>query len=176
MATAPTTSTVHAHSPAQTTALGHALGRAAQPGQVIALHGNLGAGKTTFTQGIAAGLGVAARVTSPTFILVNQYIDRRGSRLTHVDAYRLGELPVEESTVFGLDELIDAAFPSAGEPGGVVVIEWAERVHDLLPEDYLDVLFEPGEGAGEERTLTFSAYGPQSAALLAALMAEPRPQ
>lgn len=164
--------TIDAHSPAETVALGHAVGRAVQPGQVIALHGDLGAGKTTFTQGIAAGLGVAARVTSPTFILVNEYTGSRGLRLVHVDAYRLGDLPVQESTAFGLDELFDAARPGPGNSGSVVVVEWAERVHDLLPDDHLDLVFVEAEGAEGKRTLTFTAYGVQSAALLAALMEE----
>jgi tRNA threonylcarbamoyladenosine biosynthesis protein TsaE len=164
--------TIDAYSPAETCALGATLGRAVQPGQVIALHGDLGAGKTTFTQGIAAGLGVAARVTSPTFILVNEYTGSRGLRLVHVDAYRLGDLPVQESTALGLDELLDAALPDASHPGGVVVIEWAERVHDLLPDDHLDVVFVAAEGAEGKRTLTFTAYGAQSAALLSSLMVE----
>jgi tRNA threonylcarbamoyladenosine biosynthesis protein TsaE len=107
------------HSPAETEALGEAWGRDARSGLVIGLSGDLGAGKTQFVKGLARGLGIAARVHSPTFTLVNIYA---GGRLTlfHLDLYRL-ETP-EQILAAGLDEYLSSA--------GVTVIEWAERWFD----------------------------------------------
>jgi tRNA threonylcarbamoyladenosine biosynthesis protein TsaE len=104
------------HSPAETAALGERWGRAAQSGLVIGLSGDLGAGKTQFVKGLARGLGVAVRVHSPTFALVNIYA---GGRLTlfHLDLYRL-DAP-EQIAAAGLEEYL--------QPAGVTVIEWAER-------------------------------------------------
>jgi len=104
------------HSPAETESLGEAWGRTANSGLVIALSGDLGAGKTQLVKGIARGLGIATRVHSPTFTLVNVYT---GGRLTlfHLDLYRL-ETP-EQILTAGLDEYLS--------PNGVSVIEWAER-------------------------------------------------
>ncbi len=104
------------HNPAQTEALGETWGRAAARGWVIALTGDLGAGKTQFVKGLARGLGSAARVHSPTFTLVNEYLDGR-LPLYHLDLYRL-ETP-EQIAGAGLDEFL--------HPDGVTVIEWAER-------------------------------------------------
>jgi len=105
------------HSPAETEALGEAWGRAAKPGLVIALTGDLGAGKTALVRGLARGLGCADRVHSPTFTLVNQY---GGGRLPlcHLDLYRL-DTP-EQIRAAGLEEYL--------QPDGVAVIEWAERL------------------------------------------------
>ncbi len=104
------------HSPPQTEELGAALGRAAWSGLVLALSGELGAGKTQLVKGIAHGLEIPARVHSPTFSLVNSYT---GGRLTlfHLDLYRLDTL--EQITSAGLEEFL--------RPTGVTVIEWAER-------------------------------------------------
>jgi tRNA threonylcarbamoyladenosine biosynthesis protein TsaE len=104
------------HSPEETAALGEAWGRAAASGLVIALSGDLGAGKTQLAKGIARGLGITERVHSPTFALVNEY---RGGRLPlfHVDLYRL------ETT----DQIIAAGLEEYFHPAGVSVIEWAER-------------------------------------------------
>jgi tRNA threonylcarbamoyladenosine biosynthesis protein TsaE len=108
--------TTISHSPAETAALGEQWGRAAESGLVIGLSGDLGAGKTQFVKGLARGLGVAARVQSPTFALVNIYA---GGRLTlfHLDLYRL-DTP-EQIAAAGLEEYL--------QPAGVTVIEWAER-------------------------------------------------
>ncbi len=105
------------HSPAETEALGEEWGREAQRGLVIALSGDLGAGKTQLVRGFARGLGVTARVHSPTFTLVNEY---SGGRLTlfHLDLYRL-ETPAQIHSA-GIDNYL--------QPDGVAVIEWAERV------------------------------------------------
>jgi tRNA threonylcarbamoyladenosine biosynthesis protein TsaE len=107
------------HSPADTEALGEQFGRAAQTGWVIALSGDLGAGKTQFVKGLARGLGVAARVHSPTFTLVNEYGGGR-LKLFHLDLYRL-ETPAQILSA-GVEEFLT--------PAGVAVIEWAERLED----------------------------------------------
>ena len=110
-------------------------------GSVTGLLGGNGAGKTTFVQGLARGLGVTGRVSSPTFVLVHEYAAGRGLRLVHVDTYRLGVSAAGEAEAMGLDELL-------ADPGAVVAIEWAERVAGLLPADHL--LIELGYGAAEE--------------------------
>jgi tRNA threonylcarbamoyladenosine biosynthesis protein TsaE len=104
------------HSPAETAALGESWGREAEPGLVIGLCGDLGAGKTQLAKGLARGLGVAERVRSPTFALVNIY---EGGRLPlfHLDLYRLPTR--EQIAAAGLEEYL--------QPAGVTVIEWAER-------------------------------------------------
>lgn len=105
------------HSPAETEALGEAWGRAAASGLVIGLTGDLGAGKTQLVKGLARGLGVTARVHSPTFTLVNEY---PGGRLPlyHLDLYRLETR--NQISAAGLEEFFY-------QPDGVAVIEWAER-------------------------------------------------
>jgi tRNA threonylcarbamoyladenosine biosynthesis protein TsaE len=112
--------------------IGARLGRRLRPGDVVLLHGDLGAGKTTLAQGIARGLGIVDAVQSPTFTLINQH-EREGPdgepfRLYHVDLYRLaGE---EELDSFGFDDYLD---PS----DGVTLIEWPERAASRLPARYL---------------------------------------
>ena len=105
------------HSPAETEALGEVWGRNAQSGLVIALSGDLGAGKTQFVKGLARGMGITTRVHSPTFTLVNEY---SGGRLTlfHLDLYRL-ETPAQ---------ILSAGVAEYLTPAGVAVIEWAERL------------------------------------------------
>lgn len=153
--------TLHSRGPQETQALGRALGAALEAGQVIALIGPLGAGKTTLVKGLAAGAGVAdlRRVNSPTFVLVNEYEAAQGGgglRIHHVDAYRLrggGDLEA-----IGFDEMLTQ---------GAVVVEWADRVADLLPPDTLTIRLSPAEA--EVRTLVCAAGGPGSGRLLAAL-------
>jgi tRNA threonylcarbamoyladenosine biosynthesis protein TsaE len=110
------------HSPAETETLGEQWGRAAQHGLVVALSGDLGAGKTQLVRGFARGLGVTTRVHSPTFTLVNEYAGGR-LKLYHLDLYRL-ETP-EQIHSAGLEDFL--------RPDGVAVIEWAER---LAPEEW----------------------------------------
>ena len=105
------------HNPAETEALGEKLGRAAEPGTVFALSGDLGAGKTQLVKGLARGLGVTARVHSPTFTLVNEYGGGR-LKLFHLDLYRL------ETTA----QILSAGIGEYLSPDGVAVIEWAERI------------------------------------------------
>jgi tRNA threonylcarbamoyladenosine biosynthesis protein TsaE len=107
------------HSPAATESLGEAWGRVAQGGLVIALSGDLGAGKTQLVRGLARGLGVTARVHSPTFTLVNEYGGGR-LKLFHLDLYRL------ETAA----QILSAGVEEFLSPDGVAVIEWAERLED----------------------------------------------
>src|SRR3954452_19817043 len=104
------------HSPAETEALGEAWGKGAQCGWVIALSGDLGAGKTQLVKGIARGLGITERVHSPTFALVNIYTSGR-MKLYHLDLYRL-ETPAQ---------IVQAGLEEHLNPDGITVIEWAER-------------------------------------------------
>jgi len=141
---------------------------------VIALSGDLGAGKTTLAQGIAAGLGLAAAVTSPTFTLVNEFdAGARGLRLVHIDVYRLGDTPAQTLAAvagIGLDDILtDAMLPGRRDRGAVVVIEWAERILAALPEDLLHVELRDDPADSAVREAHLHAHGPQSAALLAML-------
>jgi tRNA threonylcarbamoyladenosine biosynthesis protein TsaE len=108
------------HNPAETEALGEKFGLAAEHGLVIALSGDLGAGKTQFVKGLARGLGISLRVHSPTFTLVNEYGGGR-LKLFHLDLYRL------ETTA----QILSAGIGEFLSPDGVVVIEWAERIPDF---------------------------------------------
>ena len=112
--------------------LGTVIGKAARAGDVIALSGELGCGKTCFTGGIAEGLGVTRdfAITSPTFTLVNEYPAK--CRFYHMDVYRLG----------GESDLVDLGFDDILSSDGVVVIEWADRISGALPQDAINVHFE----------------------------------
>ena len=148
------TFSVNTDSPEQTRAFGQRLGSLLTGGEVIALIGPLGAGKTQLVKGIAAGNGRTdpARVTSPTFVLVNEYPGR--CYLYHVDAYRLSS--GAELDALGLDEMIS--------PESVVVIEWADRVQDALPEDHLVIRIVPT--ADTSRRMSLEPVGPASTRLL----------
>lgn len=161
--------TLTTHSPEGTRAWGVDLGRALEPGQLVALHGELGAGKTTLTQGIAIGLGSNDRVTSPTFTLVNEYHGRSGLRILHMDGYRLGDNAAREAEASGIDELFD-------DTDAVVIVEWPERIANFLPPDHLaiylyqpDDLYQPDENA---RSIVCKATGAASARSLRALTAQ----
>jgi len=121
------------HSPAETESLGEKFGRAARHGLVIALSGELGAGKTQLVKGVARGLGIGARVHSPTFTLVNEYGGGR-LRLFHLDLYRLESRG--QILAAGLEEFL--------QPDGVAVIEWAERIAEcgVRNADYRNVKIE----------------------------------
>ncbi|MBN1658821.1 MAG: tRNA (adenosine(37)-N6)-threonylcarbamoyltransferase complex ATPase subunit type 1 TsaE [Anaerolineae bacterium] len=117
------------HSPAQTRRLGARLGMLLHPGDVVCLQGELGTGKTRLAQGIGRGLGVTEPITSPSYTLIAEYCaPSPGSVLYHVDLYRL-EVPVDEALAMGLDEYLGGS--------GVTVIEWADRVRDVLPDECL---------------------------------------
>jgi tRNA threonylcarbamoyladenosine biosynthesis protein TsaE len=141
-------STVACPDPAATQALAGRLARSLQPGDLILIEGELGAGKTTFTQGLARALGVTEAVTSPTFVLMNIYRTDAGFDLVHVDVYRLDHL----------HEVVDLALPELLEDGAVVVVEWGERAAAALPGDHLRVRIQPGDG--DERLVTLEPHGP----------------
>jgi tRNA threonylcarbamoyladenosine biosynthesis protein TsaE len=119
-------------SPEQTRAIGERLGGILRTGDVLLLNGDLGAGKTTLTQGIAAGFGVAEHVQSPTFTLVAEHEGKSGRKLYHLDLYRLHDEADLES--FGYEQYIDPV-------DGVSVIEWPERARAWLPDAYLLIDF-----------------------------------
>jgi tRNA threonylcarbamoyladenosine biosynthesis protein TsaE len=130
------------HSPADTHRLAAEI-LATLPGQaVLALHGDLGSGKTCFVQGLAEAMGITEPVTSPTFTLVNEY---KGERLlTHVDLYRLTN--PDEALAMGFEELVESE--------GITAIEWAERAEELLPAGTLHLRFRtPEDGASRVITI-----------------------
>lgn len=144
--------------------IGVGLGAALRPGYVVALIGPLGSGKTTLVKAVAEGAGVAdqRQVNSPTFVIVNEYEGTAGPpielplRIYHIDAYRLrGGADLE---ALGFDEMC---------ANGAVLIEWADRVADVLPDDHLTVTIEPT--GDTQRRFRCSAGGPDSRALLPAL-------
>ena len=112
------------NSPEETELLGRRLAQTLQGGEIIAYLGELGAGKTAFTRGLAQGLGISMRVTSPTYTIVNEYTGGR-LPLFHFDMYRLGSS----------EELFDIGWEDYLGRGGVCAVEWSERVEDALPED-----------------------------------------
>ncbi|NOZ71191.1 MAG: tRNA (adenosine(37)-N6)-threonylcarbamoyltransferase complex ATPase subunit type 1 TsaE [Chloroflexi bacterium] len=124
--------TLPSDSPESTRRWAQALAQQVQPPLVIALMGDLGVGKTLFTQAFASALGVTVPVTSPTFTLINEYPLPEGGILYHVDCYRLVD-PVREAQALGLEELFDLGF---------VLIEWADRIESLLPPDHVEILIE----------------------------------
>jgi len=150
--------TVETHSPDETLEWGRRIGRAAGPGDVLALVGDLGSGKTVLAKGVAEGLGAAAarEVTSPTFVLCREYL---GGRIPfyHLDAYRLrGAADLE---AIGSAEILGG--------DGLAALEWADRAPQALPQDHLEVRLEVI--GPQARRLTFAARGPQAAHLLAGL-------
>ena len=122
---------IETRSPEETFQVGKSLGEKAYPGQVITLTGDLGVGKTVFTQGLAKGLGIEEPVNSPTFTIVQVY---EGGRLPfyHFDVYRIGD--VEEMDEVGFDEYV------SGE--GVSLIEWANLIEEILPENRVNITIE----------------------------------
>ena len=147
------------HSPEETQHIGAALGACAQPGDVLLLCGDLGAGKTCLTQGIAKGLDVDGYVRSPTFVLVTIHQGRLP--LYHIDIYRLDY--VAEVIDLGLDEYL------AGD--GVSVIEWADKAPEAFPEDCLRVTLDtPADSQGADcRQLSFQPTGARYEELAAQL-------
>jgi len=133
-------------SPEQTRRIGTRLGGALQVGDVICLQGNLGAGKTTFVQGVAQGWGSRDSVSSPTFILVNVYRHDNHDQLFHMDAYRIDSAP--EAEELDLDSMLT---------DGALLIEWPERMDGIVPEEHLWISFEYIDD--EEREMKFKARG-----------------
>lgn len=122
------------NSPAETEAVGAALARVLEPGTVIAYRGDLGAGKTAFTRGLARGLGVKESVTSPTYTIVNEYLNGR-MPLFHFDMYRLGSE----------DELFDIGWEDYLERGGVCAVEWSENVWGAMEDAIVVTISRLGE-------------------------------
>ena len=122
---------IETRSPEETFALGEKLGREAKPGQIYTLNGDLGTGKTVFTQGFAAGLGITEPVNSPTFTILQVYEEGR-MPFYHFDVYRIGD--VEEMDEIGYEDYV------YGE--GVCLIEWAELIEEILPEKVIVVTIE----------------------------------
>ena len=126
---------VDAPDPEATRATGERLARILRPGDVVALYGELGAGKTCFIQGLARGMGVRSEVTSPTFIFVNEYQGRLP--IYHVDLYRTEDL--QEIVDLGIEEYLYG--------DGITVVEWAEKIEHLLPAGTIRVTI---SGLGDE--------------------------
>ncbi len=146
------------HSPEQTRQLGLRLGRLLRPGDTLCLQGDLGAGKTTFVQGLAQGWGAQTPVSSPTFVLVNEYARPDGAILYHLDTYRLTD--ALEAEILGLDDMLGA---------GALVIEWPEKVLPALPADRIWIVLQHLE-AENQRALRFEGQGARAAALLDAFL------
>lgn len=141
------------HGVEQTVSMGRVLGQLVQAGSCIVLDGDLGAGKTQLTKGIASGLGVGDLVTSPTFTIMNEYLSGR-LPLCHLDLYRLDT--VEQLADIGFDDLFDGS--------SVVVIEWGERFPEMLPDDVLRLTFSLASSV--DRVVDCTQTGPLSASLL----------
>ena len=122
---------IETENPEETFALGQKIGRAATPGQVYTLTGDLGVGKTVFTQGVASGLGITEPVNSPTFTIVQVYEEGR-LPFYHFDVYRIGD--IEEMEEIGYDDYFFG--------GGICLIEWAELIEEILPEDRISITIE----------------------------------
>ena len=113
------------NSPAQTEAVAERLAARLQPGTVLAYRGDLGAGKTAFTRGLARGLGYEEPVTSPTYTIVQEYPLPGSGRLYHMDLYRINS--AESALAFGVDEFLD-------DPDGYALLEWPERIGGIIPD------------------------------------------
>ena len=133
-------------SPEETEALGSALAKTLQPGTVIAYRGDLGAGKTAFTRGLARGLGITDPVTSPTYTIVNEYLDGR-LPLFHFDMYRLRSA----------EDLWDIGWEDYLERGGVCAVEWSENVAEAMEDAITVTIQKTGE---ESRRITVEGGEP----------------
>ncbi len=133
---------IRTHSPAETRDLGRRLARLLRPGDVLLLYGDLGAGKSELTRGIARGLGVTGPIASPSFTILNVY-DEGKMPLYHFDWYRLSS--AEELYEMGMDEYLGG--------DGVAVVEWPTQCPEAIPETNLTITLTPGEGDTREITM-----------------------
>ena len=124
-------------SPAETEAFGKKIGEKLTPGSVVALYGDMGAGKTALTRGIACGLGIVQGVSSPTFALVHEYEGRL--EIYHFDMYRVNSW----------DDLYSTGFFDYLEAGGVVIIEWSENIESAIPDDSMRIYLKQGKTENE---------------------------
>ena len=138
---------IKARNEEETKTVAAALAKLLEPGDTILLEGNLGAGKTTFTKGLAEGLGITKVIKSPTYTIIREYLEGR-LPLYHMDVYRLEETG---GTDLGLEEYFE------GE--GVSIVEWATFIPEDLPQDYLQIKLVPAGDDLMERELTFSPVG-----------------
>jgi tRNA threonylcarbamoyladenosine biosynthesis protein TsaE len=145
--TSPNSVTLETRSPEETRRVALAITPILLPGDVLALSGDLGAGKTTFVQGLAAGLRIPERVTSPTFILMREYFGGRYP-LVHMDIYRLSNM----------QEVIDLGYEEFLDPGHIIAVEWGDAIEPLLPRDHL--LVELSYNGDISRQITITARGP----------------
>lgn len=122
---------IETNSPDETYRLGRKIGESAQPGQVYTLTGDLGVGKTVFTQGVASGLGITETVNSPTFTIVQIYEDGR-IPFYHFDVYRIAD--IEEMEEIGYDDYFFGT--------GICLIEWAELIDEILPPERISIIIE----------------------------------
>ena len=122
---------IETHDPEETFEAGRKIGMNAKPGQIYTLTGDLGVGKTVFTQGVAAGLGITEPVNSPTFTIIQEYEDGR-LPFYHFDVYRIADL--EEMEEIGYDDYFFGQ--------GICLIEWAELIEEILPEKRIEVTIE----------------------------------
>lgn len=122
---------VETRTPEETFALGKKIGQAAKPGQIYTLVGDLGVGKTVFTQGVAAGLGIEEPISSPTFTIIQEYESGR-MPFYHFDVYRIGD--VEEMEEIGYDDYFFGR--------GICLIEWANLIEEILPEKLISIIIE----------------------------------
>lgn len=150
----PRTLEFFSRSPEQTRRLGFRLGSLLRPGDLICLSGELGTGKTTLVQGLAQGWGTLDLVTSPTFVLVNEYCRPDSRCLYHLDAYRLSS--AWDAEELDLDRMLE---------NGPLVIEWPERIRTILPSNHLWIALR--WIADEQRGMTFNGQGERYAGLLA---------
>ena len=134
--------TVLSESPEATGKVGQLLGMQLKPGDTVYLYGDLGAGKTVFAAGIASSLGVCGYITSPTFTIVNEY--QGSTRLYHFDAYRIG----------GVEELYETGFFEYAGGDCIVVVEWAERLNGIKPENCIEVWIRTAASGETHRTIS----------------------
>ena len=140
---------IETHDPEETFEVGRTIGMNAKPGQIYTLTGDLGVGKTVFTQGVAAGLGITEPVNSPTFTIIQEYEDGR-LPFYHFDVYRIGDL--EEMEEIGYDDYFFGQ--------GICLIEWAELIEEILPEKRIEVIIEKDLEKGfEYRKITIEERG-----------------
>ncbi|MEO7804387.1 MAG: tRNA (adenosine(37)-N6)-threonylcarbamoyltransferase complex ATPase subunit type 1 TsaE [Actinomycetota bacterium] len=141
--------TIEARSADETRRLAVALSPVLVPGDLIVLAGDLGSGKTTFVQGIAAGLGITEQVTSPTFILMKEYSGGRYPFM-HLDIYRLGRY----------QELIDLGYDEFLDPSYVLAVEWGDMIEPMLPQEHLRVSFAYSDNDDDStRRISLSSKG-----------------